>query len=436
MGEVFGVVLGIAGNLLNALGYVLQKMGWNSKPSGASIWHSKVWVVGFLTFALGSIVFAVALGSASASLLLPLGGLKLAAFAALAQWCLGEDISRRDIIGICLVIVGAVGAVMTGPHPQEDKTRDVDMWGHLVQTPFMLYAVASGVGGVLAVVAVSRLRAHFAANETSPSDVLDSPNAKALALLYALLTGLFSSYGTLCIKVLAEELGDGFAALSSVGFYVSVLAFVGTNAAMEYFKQTALALFPAMQVIPAAEVSLLVLGIVATGIFFNEFAAASAVSMAQFWGFVGVSAVGIYFLSATEAEKMQFTDAVGVAMRVHQAKNKFKALIRKPSQQAGGEHEVDNSTDALPDETRLGRTMSPPGGFQLGLLPIPLVACWQEDCPVHHGPAEDTQLMGQAKAHCEVNESASVAMSEVSDDDGDKLLEAFCEHPSPCSDRE
>ena len=93
--EALGIGLGVIGNLLNAVGYVLQKKGWNSKKPTERIWQRGTWVVDFLAYAAGSVVFAVALGFATASMLLPLGGLKLAAFAALAPCVLGEK------IGLC-----------------------------------------------------------------------------------------------------------------------------------------------------------------------------------------------------------------------------------------------------------------------------------------------------------------------------------------------
>ena len=132
-----------------------------------------------------------------------------------------------------------------------------------------------------------RLRNYFYEAKVEPHNLLHHGGeggykANLLALSYALLTGLCSAYGILCIKVLAETLSVGLEeAVKSVGFYCALAAFVLTNFGVEYFKQTALKLFPAMSVIPACEVALLVLGILTTGIFFDEFGLVTSMSLGE-----------------------------------------------------------------------------------------------------------------------------------------------------------
>ena len=52
-------------------------------------------------------------------------------------------------------------------------------------------------------------------------------------------------------------------------------------------------------------------------------------SAGLFGGSIGISAFGIYFLSASEVEKMPFQKAAAVAMRVAIAKNKLMGLLHK-----------------------------------------------------------------------------------------------------------
>jgi len=395
--QAVGVMIGVMGNLMNAFGYILQKKGWNSKPPGAKIWSSPIWVTGFVVYALGGIVFAIALGFASASLLLPLGGLKLAAFAALAPMCLGEEIAMKDAFGICLVIVGAAGAVLTGPSGTQSEEDGVQITERFTQLPFLLYIAATACGCMAAMWLARQLRKAFQDTEVAPSEALHTAPAKTLALLYSLLAGMFSAYGILCIKVVAESLATGMVpALAHPSFYVAIVAFLAANSGMEYFKQTGLALFPAMQIIPAIEVALLLLGIIATGLFYNEFTGATWPSLALFWGSIGLSALGIYFLSAAEAQKIPFNNVVKVAVTVNKAKLKFKRLLKKhdaanmepeyasgnvsehstdpglsPDLQLPGAH--DEQEDRVPQSAQFSAHSpdSMSGSFQLGLMPLP-----------------------------------------------------------------
>ena len=86
MTEALGICMGLAGNVMNAVGCIFQKQGWNRKEAQQSIFCQPTWLIGFVLYAVGSLVFAVALGLVPASTLLPLGGVKLAAFTALAPW--------------------------------------------------------------------------------------------------------------------------------------------------------------------------------------------------------------------------------------------------------------------------------------------------------------------------------------------------------------
>jgi len=379
--EALGIGLGVVGNLLNAVGYVLQKKGWNSKKPTERIWQSGTWVVGFLAYAAGSVVFAVALGFATASMLLPLGGLKLAAFAALAPCVLGEKIGVREIIGILLVIIGAGGAVSTGPS-NDGQGADLELATRFQQPIFLIYAALTLTLGLATWCGAHRLRNYFHEAKVEPHDLLHHSGeggykANLLALSYALLTGLCSAYGILCIKVLAETLSVGLEeAVKSVGFYCALAAFVLTNFGVEYFKQTALKLFPAMSVIPACEVALLVLGILTTGIFFDEFGTVSDLNLGLFGGSIGISAFGIYFLSASEVEKMPFQKAAAVAMRVAIAKNKLMGLLHKHDEApACAEAAAGGSTPCSAG----GLCRCPSGGFMLGGLPMPILNGWEDE---------------------------------------------------------
>jgi len=280
-----------------------------------------------------NIIFAVALGWASASVLLPLGGLKLAAFAALAAMFLGENIGLRDLFGIFLVTIGAIGAVMTGPSSASNSTQDQkEIMMNFTQLPFLMYMTVTVSAGMAAYAVERKLFRHFKETEVEPCDMVHTVQGRGLALLLALIVGILSSYGILFIKGLADTLSKGFLpALTSVPFYFFLIAFIGANFGMEYFKQIALGSFLAMDVIPATEVTLLLLGIIATGLFFDEFRAMSLQSAVFFWGSIALSAVGIYFLSSAEAQKMKFRRLVKVTMRVISANKKFLKLIGKRS---------------------------------------------------------------------------------------------------------
>lgn len=370
------------------------KQGWNCKQPDANIWSSKIWLVGFLTYASGGLIFAVALGFGPATLLLPLGGLKLVIFAMLAPWCLQEPLGRTEALGIVLVCTGIVGAVVSGSANQPDPELH-GVLSRLMQPGFVIYSGSTILGGAAAVLAVRLLRKRMQSSELGPAEQLRSCIGQTLALLYAWLAGIFSSYGVVFIKLMAELLAGGHlsAAFTHPGLYLCISGFILSNMGLEYWRQTGLAVFPAMHIIPACEVALLVTGIVANGILFNEFRDMKVSAVATFWGSICTSAAGIHLLSYREAQNMSFQQAAQVAWRVIHAKNKFKQLVSSPrARYSSGDTEptTPEPESGKGDEQDSSPLARAPAEFLLGILPRPGVACWYDED--HTPPGEDMQL--------------------------------------------
>ena len=91
-------------------------------------------------------------------------------------------------------VTGCAGAVLTGP---SEGTADDNLLSRFMRAPFLLYCAAALFGSGAAVVGVARLTKHF---ENEPMRA-GSFAARTLALLYAMLSGVCSSFTILFCKV-------------------------------------------------------------------------------------------------------------------------------------------------------------------------------------------------------------------------------------------
>ena len=67
-----------------------------------------LWWAGFGGLLIGNVTDWVALAFAAASLITPVGATTIVANMWMSQWLLGETLTRRDVAGTCLIMVGVI----------------------------------------------------------------------------------------------------------------------------------------------------------------------------------------------------------------------------------------------------------------------------------------------------------------------------------------
>jgi hypothetical protein len=138
-----GVLLSIGASLFGNLGQNVQKLAQDKNPEKEYI-HLPAWWVGLGLVCFGSIGDIVSLTFAPQSVVMPVGSFTLAANIFLANRFFGETLSRQDIEGTVLIILGATGVAVAYGVLGEVKTKCYDrhdlaelyenklMWAYLV----------------------------------------------------------------------------------------------------------------------------------------------------------------------------------------------------------------------------------------------------------------------------------------------------------------
>eukprot|EP00658_Telonema_sp_P-2_P085100 TRINITY_DN9626_c0_g1_i2.p1 TRINITY_DN9626_c0_g1~~TRINITY_DN9626_c0_g1_i2.p1 ORF type:complete len:417 (-),score=85.05 TRINITY_DN9626_c0_g1_i2:180-1430(-) len=324
----------------------------------------KVWSLGFLMYAIGSLIGAAALSFGPGALLMPLGTLKLAVFTLLAGAFLGESVGWMDASGeptphcarrgqpnpgIACIILGSMSAVHFGPEESKDAAAQsaAGMVTHFWDPGFMTHSGVVLLAGT-GMVAIILWQESKHATAQLPQWV---------ALAYALLVGICSSFTILFTKcvalIVALSLSTSNQFIGASSWTLLVL-FLISNVSSEFWRQRGLSVFPAVLVIPICEVGLLILGIIANGLFFCEF---KGMVSRQWIGF-GLSILlvcfGVGILSLKQARQLTVAEVGSSVVVVSRAAKTWREHLaaKNAATPTSNGHDDDG--------------MSPPPGFSPG----------------------------------------------------------------------
>jgi len=294
-----GVLLAIGGNLIDATGWTLEKRSHinqqreNPKKvdSIGYLCHCQWWQ-GFLLHAGGSIVSAVSLGLGDQALLMPLFSITLVFNSLFAFIFLNEKLSRLQIVGTLLIVVGCAFAVAFGPKSDDVGYSAPELVAMFQNVPLLIFFALCTVA-VVADYVVLRLQA--VANNTF------------LMMSYISISGFFGSWNPLfakCfIEILASSLnGEEMAARNAKHwfFYGSGLVVLATTLSLEYWRQEALKRFNANYVGSIYSGMVIIGGVCSGAFYFKEFRTMNALHLVVFGGSVLVSIAGIAMLTLFE----------------------------------------------------------------------------------------------------------------------------------------
>eukprot|EP00457_Paulinella_chromatophora_P005408 gb/GEZN01005425.1/.p1 GENE.gb/GEZN01005425.1/~~gb/GEZN01005425.1/.p1 ORF type:complete len:521 (-),score=70.77 gb/GEZN01005425.1/:176-1738(-) len=308
---IIGLFIAITGNIINGTGYVIQKAAHNKiqarpKEEQTSFTREPMWLMGFATYAFGSVLNAIAFGFGPQALLTPMQSFSLATNACLAPHFLGEKLRGKDIMATLLILVGATLAVWFGPSSSATYTID-QLYSFFIQPVFGIFSLVLLSLALLDFIAVRLKEKDLAAKGVVMTKSLSQPGARFLALSYTGLAGVCASFAILIIKCVAEIVSKTFSGdnqFTNWSSYVMLGLVLFTNVLLEYFRQNALGRFDALFVVPAFQVCAMLFSTVLGGIFFQEFAGMELKQGLLFGMSLSIICLAIYVLSWSEANEV------------------------------------------------------------------------------------------------------------------------------------
>ena len=188
--EKIGVFLALSGNVLISVSLNTQKYAHNQNElRGAaklSYLKLKLWWVGMILMAIGETGNFLAYAYAPATIVAPLGAVSVVSNCFLAHFFLKEHIGTRNILGVCLAILGSVIIVSYAPSSDRQLTMDV-LVQYMTETSFLVMVTLI----VLGILALFSLKDSI---------------KKRYVVVYTLICSLTGALTVMCIKGVSTAL--------------------------------------------------------------------------------------------------------------------------------------------------------------------------------------------------------------------------------------
>jgi len=274
-----------------------------------SSWTNPIWIAGFATYAVGSLCNAAALSMAPAALLAPLDGLTLVVNTFLAPLFLPETLRRGDIVGSVVIVVGVAVCVMFGPRNEEEWTAPqmAELWGNegiLIWTAVCLCGVLATYKFIQYQLAAYDQLALWDP-ESGEKISLQLARAVPLAMSHCFIAATFGAFNGLFTAATFILLGQSLSGNNAFTITADCISsaflqcgmFILANITMEYWKQKALSSFDSLFVVPVFQVMLVMMLVMTTGIYYEDFQEMGSGAILFFAVGVVVTCVGVAILS-------------------------------------------------------------------------------------------------------------------------------------------
>jgi uncharacterized membrane protein len=268
---ILGVIIHIVGSIGINIGQNLQALALANGVTNKC--QSKMWMIGFVVFVVASIVTFSALALASASILVPLEAIQFVVNIAFGRIVRKRTITPKMYAGTVLTIGGIAVIVTFGSDEAALEaacfTEEI-IKGYWTEPAWVVYMITSfAVAAVLFIVWKMYVRAKKARRKLPYAHVVEP-------VAYTLSAALFGG-GQMIVhtKAIAElfEIGgsSGTFAATSWFFWVE-LGCVALFGIYWLFRLTeCLGMYDALFIIPLMQTSFILMGVIAGGIFWQEF---------------------------------------------------------------------------------------------------------------------------------------------------------------------
>jgi len=308
LGIGFALFISAFGNFLNAVGYILEKMGHLSierdmrddPDVDRNICTDKTWISGFIIYLIGSLMHAWALGQGPQSLFTPMQAVTLASNTILTPIFLDEPLSSADVFATFVICLSVVGSVIFGPKSEETYYVE-DLMRMYGNPPFLILTGALCLFALVGWFLSGYFHRQNEADGIKQDGSMGPRYAPYFVVCYSCLGGLGASYNVLFLKSTVTLLEEMPESAESAGFWLILIGLIWANAFLEYWKQKALSQFGALYVVPIFQVILVVGGVVVGAVYFDEFAQLNRFELAMFIVSITFCLIGVGILSASSA---------------------------------------------------------------------------------------------------------------------------------------
>lgn len=152
---LLGIVLAIVSNSMFYIGNVMQKKGADSLPkieaqsvkqNIKNFLTNRIWLIGWILATLQWFIWLIAAKLVPLSLIMPMMGIGLIVLVIFSHFYLKEKIIKKEIIAICIIIVGVIVLGITSPAEEPIYTltqinRDISKIGSIIFTIILFLLV-------------------------------------------------------------------------------------------------------------------------------------------------------------------------------------------------------------------------------------------------------------------------------------------------------
>eukprot|EP01084_Bolivina_argentea_P304339 525564_1 len=279
------VVLAVAASVLWAIGNVVQKRGHNdtnSKNYQSSFLRDNTWKLGFLIYAIGSIIGGAALSFGSLAMIATLESTTLVFNAIFGSWYLSEKINKKDIDGMILILLGCVLCVCSGPEEPTDENGKPKEYTldelttmcirNYYQTEFIVYIIIYSIVTLIILGVIKTI-------ESKPSNKDSMQKIKqivyrpvVLLICYIFVATYFVSWNNIFSKSFLGMVGKIRLSFFMDSFFLySLIGFLLSNFGLECFRQRAMKYYGVVIVIPIYRVGSVISACMTAAFYFGEF---------------------------------------------------------------------------------------------------------------------------------------------------------------------
>ncbi|KAJ3550619.1 hypothetical protein NMY22_g345 [Coprinellus aureogranulatus] len=248
---------------------------------------SKTWWLGFLLMNIGELGNFISYAFAPASVVAPLGTFALIANCFFAPLMLREKFRRRDLVGVCIAIIGAVTVVLASN--ASDTRLDADSLLHaILQIPFLVFSIVYIVGVVvLAGLSESSLGRRFVVIDVG-------------------LCALFGGFTVLSTKAISTLLTIHWLEMFTKWItYPLLLVLVSTGVGQIRYLNRALMRFDSKTVIPIQFVFFTLSAIIGSAILYGDFKKAQFQQIVMFLYGCAATFAGVFVIAWAPSPSMQ-----------------------------------------------------------------------------------------------------------------------------------
>ena len=306
-----GVIISIIGSVFSNLGQNVQKyamMKNDEVPESDRLPYTKMWRwwVGLALVIFGSLGDFTSLSFAPQSVVMPVGSMTLVANLFFASMWLGETLTKKDVVGTFMIIIGAsLVAVAYGAlgSPNNKEYTLEELIELYLRFSILVYFLL--VGALMFALYTLMKKCEFILGQDG--DHTNDPEYQKLArwhpFSYSALSGVFGANSVLFAKSTTELIrltAEGHNQFGKPLTYVIIGAMFTCIVSQTHFLAHGLQFFDALYIIPVFQCFFITFSILGGAVYFNELSAFTAIQWVVFLAAVGITLFGVILLSARD----------------------------------------------------------------------------------------------------------------------------------------